>query len=62
MKTIGFRDIAGGSIHIYKNVKEPSQKRIDRIKEGLKDLKHTGCIVIYLIKGNKYRRIAVKRS
>jgi hypothetical protein len=58
MKTIGYRDNAGGSIHLYKNVSKPDQSRHDRIKEALKDLEHTGNITIYLIKGNRMRKIA----
>lgn len=58
MKTIGYRDKAGGSIYLYKNVSRPDQKRHDRVKEALNELRHTGNINIYLIKGNRVRRIA----
>ena len=61
MKTIGFRDIAGGSIHLYINKGNPEQKRHDRIKEAINDLKHTGNIIVYLINGRKYRRLFIKR-
>ena len=57
MKTIGYKDKAGGSIHLYKNVSKPNQKRHDRTKEALKELEHTGNIFIYLIKGNRIRKI-----
>ena len=33
-----------------------SQKRLDRIKEALKELKGMGNIAVYLIKGNKTQR------
>jgi hypothetical protein len=58
MKTVGYRDNAGGLINLYKNVSKPEQKRHDRIKEALTDLQHTGNITIYLIKGNRIKRIA----
>jgi hypothetical protein len=58
MKTIAFKDKAGGSLHAYFNAKDPRQPRHDRIKEALEDLKHTGNIIIYLVKGNKVRKIA----
>jgi hypothetical protein len=57
MKTIAYRDNAGGSIHCFKNRSTPHQKRHDRIKEALKDLEHTGNITIYLIRGNRIRKI-----
>jgi trehalose-6-phosphatase len=60
MKTIGYKDKAGGSIHIYKNASKPDQTRHERIREALKDLKHTGNINIYLINGRKVRKIASK--
>jgi hypothetical protein len=58
MKTIGYQDRAGGSIHIYKNVSKPDQKRHERTMEALNELRHTGNINIYLIKGNRIRKIA----
>jgi hypothetical protein len=52
MKTIAFRDVAGGTIHGFF---KPEQKRIDRYTEALKDLEHTAQIKVYLINGNKTR-------
>ena len=57
MKTIGYKDKAGGSIYLYKNVSKPDQKRHERIKEALQELRHTGNINIYLIRGRKVRKI-----
>jgi hypothetical protein len=57
MKTIGYRDNAGGAILCYKSKTNPTQKRHDRIKEALNDLSHTGNITIYLIDGNKVRKL-----
>lgn len=57
MKTIGIMDLVERKIRIY-NPKEffkSFQKRQDRIKEALKDIKGLGNIGVYLIKGNKYR-------
>jgi len=60
MKTIGFQDIAGGSIHCYFNRANPDQKRHDRIKEALNDLRHVGRIRVYLIDGKKIRKLFTK--
>ena len=65
MKTIGYQDIAGNSINLYM----PTNKNTDlfnkqgyheRVTSGLKELTYTGCIVVYLIKGNKYRKLFKK--
>jgi trehalose-6-phosphatase len=61
MKTIGFRDIAGGSIHLYKDKTNDQQPRHERIQAALQDLKHTGNIIVYLINGRKHRRLFIKR-
>ena len=61
MKTIGYKDILGGSINCYVNKTDPTQKRWDRFFEGLKDLQHTGNIVIYRINGMKTKKLKVKR-
>tara|TARA_R110000868_G_scaffold323712_1_gene584651 strand:+ start:253 stop:441 length:189 start_codon:yes stop_codon:yes gene_type:complete len=61
MKTIGYRDILGGSINCYVNKNNPNQKRWDRFFEALKDLNHTGNIVIYRINGIKVKQLKVKR-
>lgn len=58
MKTIAFRDIRGGTIHGY--FKE-GQTRHERIKEALAELKHVGCIHVYLVKGNKIRKLFTKK-
>ena len=57
MKTIGFKDNAGGMINCYFNGSNPTQKRCDRIREALNDLRHTGNITVYLIDGNKVRKL-----
>lgn len=66
MKTIGYADRANPSIiKIYTpktlaqgSLFQPHIKRHERIIAGLAELKHTGNINIYLIKGNLQRRIA----
>ena len=57
MKTIAFRDNLGGKLHGY--FKE-GQTRHERIKEALKELKHVGNITIYLVDGNKTRKLLRK--
>jgi len=57
MKTIAFKDIAGGTVHAYVNTKKPKQKRWERFFEALEDLKHTGNIVIYRAKGQKLTKL-----
>jgi hypothetical protein len=54
MKTIAFRDNLGGSLRGY--FKE-GQTRHQRIKEALKELEHVGNITIYLVDGNKTRKL-----
>ena len=60
MKTIGFRDVAGGPVRLYENKSKPNQKRHDRVRDALNDLRHTGNIVVYLINGRKYRCLYFK--
>ncbi|MFA5559217.1 MAG: hypothetical protein WDA59_07180 [Methanofastidiosum sp.] len=62
MKTIGYRDLADGSrrIKIFYN-RNKQQTRQERIMAALEELKGVGNIAIYLINGNKYRRILTKR-
>lgn len=55
---IAFRDIAGGSFKVYSNHQDLN--RFERINKALEDLKHTGCINIYLLKRNKLRLIKTK--
>ena len=57
MKTIGYRDIQGGMIQCYF---KQGQTRHERIKEALKELRHTGRIWVYLINGKKYRKLFYK--
>ena len=57
MKTIGFKDNAGGTINCYFNQSLPTQKRVDRITEALNELRHTGNITVYLIDGRKVRKL-----
>ena len=61
MKTIGFKDIAGGSINIYFNQKDPKQKRWERFYQALLELEHTGNIILYRINGNKINKLKLKR-
>lgn len=64
MTTIGYMDrTEGKTIRLF--CKQESrdlyqQKRIDRIKEALSELKPVGNIVVYLIQGNKQRVIFVR--
>jgi len=62
LKTIGYRDLADGSrrIKIFYN-RNKQQTRQERIMAALEELKGVGNIAIYLINGNKYRRILTKR-
>lgn len=67
MKTIGYMDRAEGkTIFVYNPEHKQIQrsvfdlKAIDRIIQGLKELDHVGNIDIYLIKGNKFRKIATR--
>jgi len=70
MKTIAYIDkVENKTLHCYKlndcqlfrkTLLYPKQKRLSRIIEALEDLKHTGNIDIYLINGNKYRKILSK--
>jgi len=57
MKTIGFQDNKGGSIYCYFR---KGQTRFERIKAALNDLKRTGNITIYYVKGNKVRQLFTK--
>ena len=57
MKTIAYQDVIGGTLHGY--FKE-GESRHERIQNALKELKHTGRIFVYLIKGNKKRRLFYK--
>lgn len=59
MTNIGFQDIAGGRINIYSA--SPELPKWVRINKALKELKHTGNIIIYLYKGRKLRKITIKR-
>jgi hypothetical protein len=59
MTNIAFQDIVGGTVNVYTANKHlPKWERIDK---ALKELEHTGNIIVYLYKGRKLRRIKVKR-
>jgi len=57
MKTIGYMDLVEKKIREYnpKDFFHLCQTRHDRIKEGLRELKHMGNIAVFLINGNKTR-------
>lgn len=55
MKTIAYKDLAGGAMKSYYM---EGQTRHERIKKALDELHHVGNIVIYLIDGNKIRRLS----
>lgn len=59
MKTIGFKDNAGGLIHLYFN-KSKKETRWERFYNALNELKHTANITIYRIKGNKVKKLKRK--
>ena len=59
MKTIGFKDNAGGRIHLYFNVSK-KETRWERFFNALNELKHTGNITIYRVKGNKAKKLKTK--
>jgi len=64
MKTIAYKDLASGTMKVYdypQGINYHNQKRSERIVAALEDLRHTGNIGIYLIKGNKIRRISTHR-
>lgn len=69
MKTIAYRDLASPLCPImeYKPASEnkdgelrlwKDKTRLERITEALTSLKHVGRIALYLVDGNKIRRIA----
>ena len=62
MKSIAFKDMAGGQIRQYINQNKPNQKRLERIYEALEELKHTGNIIIYKTKGNKLTKLKIKST
>lgn len=53
MTSIGYQDIAGGSVHIY--TAHPDLPRFERIRKALEELQHVGCIRVYLYKRRKLR-------
>jgi len=57
MKTLAYKDNAGGTIHGYF---VEGQTRHERIKKAFEELRHTGNITIYLVKGNKLRKLIRK--
>jgi len=70
MKTIAYIDkVENKTLHCYKlndsqlfrkTLLYPKQKRLSRIVEALRELRHTGNIDVYLINGSKYRKILSK--
>jgi hypothetical protein len=58
MTNIAFQDIAGGSVHVWS--KDTHLPKWERINAALRDLRHTGCIKIYLYKRGKLRLIKRK--
>lgn len=54
MKTIAYKDNAGGQIKGYF---ADGETRHQRIQNALKELKHMGNITIYLVNGNKCRKL-----
>ena len=58
MKTIAFKDRAGGAIKAYF---VEGQTRHERIKKALAELGPVANINIYLVKGNKLRLINQKQ-
>ncbi len=64
MKTIGIRDLYDGSkkIRIYNpnsNLLD-KQTRLERIFDGLQEIKNLGNVAVYYVHGNKYRLLFVK--
>ena len=60
MKTIAYQDRAGGCLHGYFSKDNPRQTRWQRFFKALKDLEHTGNIIIYRINGKKAKKLKVK--
>jgi hypothetical protein len=64
MKTIAFKDRTGGPIREYISPKQNDiferENHTTRINRALDELKHTGNINIYLVRGNKIRLILQK--
>ena len=70
MKTIAYKDRAGGGLRIFNPPIEWRQNTLDnpypvpvhlqRIMRGLNELRHTGNINIYLVHGNRIRLIQQK--
>ena len=56
MKTIAFKDRQGGSIHAYFKT---GQTRWERFYSALEELKRTGNIIIYRVKGKKIKKLKV---
>lgn len=59
MKSIAFQDVTGGSIMVF-NPPNKTMNHHERIKEGLKELEHTGMIKVFLIRGKKIRKLFSK--
>ena len=60
MKTIGYKDLATGKQGVINCYFIEGQRRHERINKALAELKHVGNIAVYLIKGNKTRRLFIR--
>ena len=60
MKTIMYYDRGDANKTLYGVKLSWLQKKNDRIIQGMKELEHVGNIVIYLVRGRKFRKIATR--
>ena len=60
MKTIGYYDKGQNRKGIIKAYFKAGQTRHERIESALTELQHMGNITVYLIKGNKTRKLFSK--
>lgn len=58
MKSIAFQDVRGGCIRVYNPARITKN---DRIKQAFNELRHTTEIKLFLVRGKKIRKIAVRR-
>ena len=59
MKSIAYKDIAGGKIMTYI---AQSQTKLERIVNGLEELRKVGDIAVYLVSNRKSRLLFVRRK
>ena len=58
MKTIGYIDLANGNkTMMFYNL--PLKSKNERITEALENLKHTGNIAVYFLKGKTQRLLSI---